>query len=98
MAYVPLVPATHAQPYATGDHWRPTEEAERVAADLDDHEARLLAAEGTGGPVKGPGSAVASEIALFDGTTGKLIKRATGSGFVRAASGVYSASALAAAD
>lgn len=49
---------------------------------------------GTAGDVVGPSSAVASEIALFDGTTGKLIKRATGSGFVHAASGVYSAALL----
>lgn len=38
----------------------------------------------------GPASSVASEIVLFDGTTGKLGKRATGSGFVKATSGVYS--------
>lgn len=98
MAYVTLVPQTHSRPYVAGDEWRPAEEAERVADNLDDHETRILAVEATGGAVKGPGSSVASEIALFDGTTGKLIKRATGSGFVRAASGVYSASALAAAD
>lgn len=45
------------------------------------------------GDVVGPSSSVASEIALFDGTTGKLIKRATGSGFVKATSGVYSTEA-----
>lgn len=39
--------------------------------------------------VVGPASSVASEVALFDGTTGKLIKRATGTGVVRVASGVY---------
>lgn len=98
MAYVTLVPQLHARPYIVGDKWRATEEAERVAADLDDHETRILAVESTGGAVKGPSSSVASEIALFDGVTGKLIKRATGTGFVRVTSGVYSASALAAAD
>lgn len=44
---------------------------------------------GTGGDVFGPASSVASEIALYDGTTGKLIKRATGTGILRATSGVY---------
>ena len=33
------------------------------------------------------------EIVLFDGTTGKLGKRATGSGFVKSTSGVYSTEA-----
>ena len=32
------------------------------------------------GDVVGPSSSVASEVALFDGTTGKLIKRASGTG------------------
>ncbi len=41
------------------------------------------------GDVVGPSSSVASEITLFDGTTGKLIKRATGTGFVKVVSGVY---------
>lgn len=49
---------------------------------------RLGAQAGTG-DVVGPSSSVDSEIALFSGTTGKLIKRATGSGLVTAASGVY---------
>lgn len=42
------------------------------------------------GDVVGPSSSVDSEIVLFDLTTGKLIKRATGSGLVKATSGVYS--------
>lgn len=45
---------------------------------------------GGSGDVVGPASAVASEIVLFDGITGKLIKSATGSGIVKATSGVYS--------
>ncbi len=40
----------------------------------------------------GPSSSVASEIALFDGTTGKLLKRATGTGVAHVTSGVLSAS------
>jgi hypothetical protein len=49
---------------------------------------------GGSGDVVGPSSSIASELVLFDGTTGKLVKRATGTGVVRAASGVYSASKL----
>lgn len=45
------------------------------------------------GKVGGPASSADGEIALFDLTTGKLIKRATGTGFVKATAGVYSASA-----
>lgn len=45
------------------------------------------------GDVVGPSSSVASEMVLFDGTSGKLVKRATGSGFVKATSGVYSTEA-----
>ncbi len=52
-----------------------------------------LTATGTG-DVVGPSSAVDSEIALYDGTTGKLIKRLSGTGFVRAAAGVASVSKL----
>lgn len=43
----------------------------------------------SGGDVVGPASSVDSEIALFDSTTGKLLKRATGTGFIKAVSGVY---------
>src|SRR3954452_5091097 len=49
---------------------------------------------GTGsgsGDVTGPSSSVDGEIALFNSTTGKLIKRATTSGLLKAASGVIAA-------
>jgi len=49
----------------------------------------LVGGSGSGGDVVGPASSVNSEIALFDGTTGKLLKSATGSGYVKTASGVY---------
>lgn len=42
------------------------------------------------GDVVGPAASVASELVLFDGTTGKLIKRGSGSGYVKATSGVVS--------
>jgi hypothetical protein len=53
----------------------------------------VLASKGdTGtGDVSGPASSVDSEIVLFNSTTGKLIKRATLSGLVKATSGVASA-------
>lgn len=44
------------------------------------------------GKVDGPAASADGEIALFDGSTGKLLKRATGTGVVHAASGVYSVS------
>ena len=49
-------------------------------------------ADGVGtGDVVGPAASVDSEIALYDSTTGKLIKRASFTGIVKAASGVASA-------
>jgi len=44
-----------------------------------------------GGDVDGPASAVDSQIALFDSTTGKLIKAATTTGLLKASSGVIAA-------
>lgn len=44
--------------------------------------------------VAGPGTSVDSEIAIYSGTGGQTIKRATGTGVVHATSGVYSASAV----
>jgi hypothetical protein len=43
-----------------------------------------------GGDVTGPASSVDSEVALFSSTTGKIIKRLSGSGLVKATSGVAS--------
>lgn len=40
------------------------------------------------GDVTGPASSVDSEIALFDSTSGKAIKRATGTGYIKVTSGV----------
>jgi len=47
----------------------------------------LATVSGTG-DVVGPASSVDSEIALFDSTTGKLIKRASNTGMLKASSGV----------
>jgi hypothetical protein len=46
---------------------------------------------GTGDASTNTSSSVDSEVALFSGTGGKTLKRATGTGFVRLASGVQSA-------
>lgn len=45
------------------------------------------------GDVTGPASAVDSQVAIFNGTTGKIIKAATGTGVAELASGVLSATA-----
>lgn len=42
------------------------------------------------GDVFGPSNSLNNQIVLFSGTTGKLIKGATGTGFVFATNGVYS--------
>lgn len=44
----------------------------------------------TPGSTVGPASSTDGGIVLFNGTTGKLVKQATGSGFVKSTSGVYS--------
>ena len=44
-----------------------------------------------GGDVDGPASATDNQIALFDSTTGKLIKGATTTGLLKASSGVIAA-------
>lgn len=46
-----------------------------------------------GGDVTGPVSSVDGELALFSSTTGKVIKRASATGLLKAASGVLSAAA-----
>lgn len=44
------------------------------------------------GDITGPAASVDSEVAIFSGTSGKIIKRATGSGVVSVSSGVISVS------
>ncbi len=46
------------------------------------------------GDVVGPAASVDGELVLFNSTTGKLIKRATGTGVVHATSGVYGTAAV----
>jgi len=62
--------------------------------ELSNSVTNITDSAGTGGigNVTGPGISVDNQIVLFDGVTGKLIKGASGSGVVHAASGVYSAS------
>src|SRR3990167_547573 len=47
-----------------------------------------------GGDVTGPGVSVDGELALFNGVTGALLKRATGTGVAHVASGVFSVAAV----
>lgn len=49
-----------------------------------------IPAGGGSGDVTGPSSSVDSEVVLFNGTTGKIIKRATGTGLAKLTSGVLS--------
>lgn len=58
---------------------------------VDDEIAAAVIAAGAG-DVVGPASSVDGEAALFDSTTGKLLKRATGTGPAKLTSGVLSAS------
>jgi hypothetical protein len=64
---------------------------------LDQLAERVTDVEGASGSgdVVGPASSVASEIALFDGATGKLLKSATGTGYAKVTSGVLSADSTA---
>jgi hypothetical protein len=63
-----------------------------VDGNFDDHESRIVTLEGSGaGDVVGPSASIDSELALFDSTTGKLLKRATTTGLLKGASGVLSA-------
>lgn len=61
---------------------------------VDDAAAVTTYASSAGDVSSNTSTSVDSEIALFSSTTGKLIKRATGTGVVHATSGVYSASAV----
>lgn len=70
------------------------EDNKSIILSYSSNETRWMVVGGSGstatGDVVGPASSVDSEIALFDGTTGKLIKSAAGSGYVKTTSGVYS--------
>jgi hypothetical protein len=83
-----------ASPALTGTPTAPTAAAMTNTTQIATTEFVTSALSGVTDPskVSGPASSVNSEIVLFDSTTGKLIKRATGSGYVKATSGVYSTS------
>lgn len=94
-----LVPADY--PTLVGDSGAGgTKGAVPAPAAGDAAAGRFLKADGTWtapagtGDVTGPASSVDSEVALFSGTTGKTLKRATGTGIARLASGVQSAAEL----
>lgn len=62
---------------------------EQLDENLDDHETRIAAIESAPPGITTPGTTVDKEIALFDGASGDALERATGTGFVKVASGVY---------
>jgi hypothetical protein len=66
--------------------------ARTILDDADAASVRATIGAGTGGGDASTNTAtsVDSEVVLFSSTTGKLLKRATGTGFVRLASGVQS--------
>ena len=51
--------------------------------------ALLRTGDAGGGDVVGPALSVNNEIALYSSTTGKVVQRATGTGYVKVSSGVY---------
>lgn len=88
------VPATPANHYKLAEIAVSNGETAINTADITDRRAQVLInsdmVAAAGGDVAGPSSSVDNEIALFNSTTGKLIKRASGSGFVKATAGVIS--------
>lgn len=64
------------------------QEVNELQAAVEEISAR--AGGGGTGDVVGPAASVDSELAIYDSTTGKLLKRASGSGIAKLASGVLS--------
>lgn len=60
-----------------------------VILSYDSVSSRWSVIGGSATGVGGPGVSIDSEMVLFNGTSGSLLKRATGSGFVKTTSGVY---------
>ena len=86
MAYTSLPSRVTGQPL-------PQSYLDLLDGNLDDHESRIVTLEASGtGDVVGPSSSIADEVVLFDGTTGKLIKRSSLTAtVVKSAAGVLSA-------
>ena len=90
------LPSNSVSPAVTGTTIDPID----FNAVLDDIETAIDTLAGAGGgtgDVTGPASSVDSELALFSGTGGKTLKRATNTGLLKATSGVL-ASATAGTD
>lgn len=82
-SYLAIQASTNQTPSTATAYWLV------LASKGDTGAAGTNGTNGTG-DVNGPSSSVDSELALFDATTGKLIKRATLTGIVKATSGVAS--------
>lgn len=83
-------PSALAYTPTTSGNWSivPTDVQEAL-----DNLAAATAGAGTG-DVTGPAASIDSEVAIYNGTTGKIIKRATGTGVAHLTAGVLSASAV----
>ncbi len=76
MAFTPLTGSGVAGAYAVDDPFG-VETVDLIRTNFNDHEDRVVDLEGAvigTGDVVGPASAVGNTVALFDGTTGKLLK------------------------
>lgn len=85
---VPREPTEHTFQHIEEFHERLKIKVNELIAQANAEDAALQ--EQIGGAVIGPGVSIDGEIMLFDGTTGLLAKRATGTGVVHATAGVYS--------
>lgn len=84
----PTINDDNADGYSVGSKWiDTTADLAYIAVDVSTGAAVW---KEIGGSLTGPSSSVDSEIAIFSGTTGKVIKRATGTGFAKLTSGVLS--------
>lgn len=64
-----------------------------AVSDDGNGQATVITGAGGGGDVFGPAASVDSEIAIFSGTSGKTLKRATGTGIATVTAGVLSVAA-----
>lgn len=82
----PTINDDNADGYSVGSKWIDiTNDRAYIAVDVSTGAAIWKEISGS---INGPSSSVDSEIVLFSGTTGRVVKRASGTGYVKATSGV----------